>query len=174
VLLIIIFAIIITIATGFAAFAVGSRDVVSPIDVVNTGGSKAALLVYQLGLSSQTKDVSYAFADGLASSGWRVEITTASTEVPSDMANYSLLVLAWPIYGGAAGAATVRYVDRISNLHGIQTVLIAVGGSPGKGFDTMTQKVQAANGTVVKSLAPNEGNGNATEIARQAGAQIQP
>lgn len=162
------------VGTLAVAFVVGNRDVASAIDVVNAGGSKTALLVYQPGLSSLPKDVSYAFADGLASSGWRVEITTASTEAPSDMSNYSLLVLAWPIYGGTAGAATVRYVDRIDNLHGIQTVLIATGGNPGGGFDTMKQKVQAANGVVIESLAPNEGNGNATDIARQTGAQIQP
>jgi hypothetical protein len=43
----------------------------------------------------------------------------------------------------------------------------------------MKQKVQAAGGTFRDSLslftmAPNEGNGTAIDIARQTGAQIQP
>jgi len=176
VLLIIFLVIVIGIAalvgTLAVAFVVGNRDVVSAIDVVNASGNTTALLVYQAGLSSLPKDVSHAFADGLASNEWRIEITTASTEAPSDMSNYRLLVLLWPNYGGLAGAATVRYVDRIGNMHGIQTVLIATGGNPVGGFATMTQKVQAANGVVISSLAPNEGNGNAIDIARQAGAQI--
>ncbi len=174
VLLIFFLVIVVGIGTLLVAYVVGNRDVVSPIDVVNAGEVKTALSVYQPGLSSQTKDISYAFADGLASGGWRVEITTASSQAPSDLSNYSLLVLAWPIYGGAPGAATVRYVDRVGNLHGIQTVIIAVGGPPGGSLDTMKQKVQAANGVVIESLAPNEGNGNATDIARQAGTQIHP
>jgi hypothetical protein len=178
VLFIIFLAIVIGIGalvgTLAVAFVVGNRDVVSAIDVVNASGNKTALLVYQAGLSSLPKDVSYAFADGLASNGWRIEVTTASAEAPSDMSNYSLLVLLWPNYGGLAGAATIRYVERIDDFHGIQTVLIATGGNPVGAFDTMKQKIQAANGGVIESLAPNEGNGNAIDIARQAGAQIHP
>lgn len=62
-----------------------NRDVISSIDVVNAGGGKPALLVYQPGLSSLPKDISFAFADGLASSGWGVEVTTASSQAPSDL-----------------------------------------------------------------------------------------
>jgi hypothetical protein len=172
--LVIVVGILALVGTLGVAFVIGSRDVVSEIDVINPSGNKTALLVYQPGLSSLPKDVSYAFAEGLASSGWRVEITTASTEAPSDMSNYHLLVLLWPNYGGTAGAATVRYVDRVNNLQRIQTVLIATGGNPVGAFDAMTQKVQTANGVVISSLAPNEGNENATEIAQQAGTQIHP
>lgn len=155
-----------------AAYFIGSRDIVSPIQVINDSGNKTALLVYQQGCSSLPKDVSHGFADGLASQGWRIEITTASPEAPSDLSNYSLLVLAWPIYGGAAGQATVRYVDRIGNLDGIQTVLIATGGGK-TGFDTMTQKVQAANGVVIDTVAPKDSGSAAIGTAQQAGTRIQ-
>jgi len=157
-----------------------NRDVVSGVDVINAGGSKTALVVYQPGYTSFPRDVSYAFADGLASSGWRVEITTASSQAPSELSGYSLLVLGFPIYGGKPGDAIVRYVNGTSNLNGISTVIIAVGAfSPGEVLNTMTQKVHAANGTVKESMAlfsiaPNKGNGYATDIARQAGSQIAP
>ena len=74
----------------FGAFAgllmsgIISREVVSEIEVINANGSKAALIVYQPGFSSFPRDSSYAFADGLVSSGWRVEITTASSQTPAD------------------------------------------------------------------------------------------
>lgn len=142
-----------------------NKDVVSPIYVINADGIKVALVVYQPGLTSSPKDNAYAFADGLASSGWRVEITTASSQTPSDLSNYSLLVLAFPIYAGGPGAAAVRYVDRLGNLYGMQTVIIDVPANE----NTMKQKVQAENGIVIETLVTN----GATDI-RQAGSHIAP
>lgn len=140
-----------------------NKDVASPIYVINAGGSKTALVVYQPGLTSSPKDNSYAFANGLASSGWRVEITTASSQAPSDLSNYTLLVLAFPIYGGVPGAAAVRYVDRLGNLQGIHTVIIDVPASE----NVMKQKVQAENGIVIETLVAN----GATDI-QEAGSRI--
>lgn len=157
-----------------------NRDVVSGIDVINGSGMKSALLVYQPGLTNFPRDVAYAFANGLASSGWRVEVTTASSQAPSNLSKYGLLVVGFPIYGGAPGKAAVRYIDRIGNLEGINTVVIAVGaGSPGDSIATMQQKIEADNGTFSTSLtlfsmAPNQGNGTATDIAKEAGAKIIP
>jgi flavorubredoxin len=176
------FLAVVVVLAVFGAYAglTLNKDVVSGVDVVNPNGSKTALIVYQPGLSSFPRDVSYAFGDGLASSGWRVEITTASSQAPSDLSKYSLLVLGFPCYGASPGTAIIRYVDRLANLQGINTVIVAcAAGSPGGSVDTMKQKVQAAGGTFRDSLslftmAPNEGNGTATDIARQTGAQIQP
>jgi hypothetical protein len=142
-----------------------NKDVISPIVVINSGGVKTALIVYQPGLTSAPKDNSYAFADGLGSSGWRVEITTASPEAPSVLSNYSLLVVAFPIYGGAPGTAAIRYVDRLGNLQGIRTVIIDVPASE----NIMRQKVEAKNGTVLETLVAD----GKTDI-RQAGSHIAP
>ncbi len=152
-----------------------NKDVISGIDVINPGGNKTALVVYQPGYTGFPKDVSYAFADGLASSGWRVEITTASSQTPSDFSGYSLLVLGFPVYGGP-GAAIVRYINRTSNLNGINTVIIALDGlnSPAGSVDTMRQKVQSVNGTFYESLTLWNWNFSATDIARQAGSKIAP
>jgi len=68
----------------------------------------------------------------------------------------------------------------LANLHGINTVIVAcAAGSTGGSADTMKQKVQAAGGIFKEAIslftmAPNEGNGSAIDIARQAGTQIQP
>jgi hypothetical protein len=142
-----------------------NKDVVSPIVVINSGGIKTALVVYQPGLSSAPKDNSYDFANGLTSGGWRVEITTASPEAPSDLSNYSLLVVAFPIYWDAPGAAAIRYVDRLGNLQGIRTVIIDVPASE----NIMRQKVEAKNGTAIETLVAD----GKTNI-RQAGSQIAP
>jgi hypothetical protein len=167
---------------AFGAFAglllsgVISREVVSEIDVINADGGKTALIVYQPGFSSFPRDASYAFADGLASSGWRVEITTASSQAPSDFSKYSLLTLAYPVYGGTPGTAVVSYVNRVSDLNGINTVIIACGG--GDSGETLNpplkQQVQAANGTFYKGLLLSNQDSSAMESARQAGSNITP
>lgn len=174
--------ILIAVLVAFGAFAglllagVISSEVVSEIEVINADGDKTALVVYQPGLSSFPRDASYAFADGLASSGWRVEITTASPQAPSDFSKYSLLTLAYPVYGGAPGTAIVNYAKRISNLDGINTVIIALQGGtePSLTIDTLKQQVQAANGTFYTGLSLSTGDSSAIESARQAGSNITP
>ena len=153
-----------------------NKDVVSGIDVVNPDGSKTALILYQPGYTGFPKDVSYAFADGLASRGWRVEITTASSQTPSDLSKYSLLVLGFPVYAGHPENAIVRYLNRTGNLNGIDTMILAADGlnSPDISIDAMKQKVQAANGTIYDSLALWNWNFSAKDIARQAGSKIAP
>jgi flavorubredoxin len=153
-----------------------NKDIISGIDVINPNGNKTALVLYQPGYTGFPKDVSYAFADGLASSGWRVEITTASSQTPSDLSKYSLLVLGFPVYSGHPENAIVRYLNRTGNLNGIDTVIIAADGlnSPDIGVDGMKQKVQAANGTIYDSLALWNWNFSAKDLARQAGSKIAP
>ncbi len=128
-----------------------NKDVVTPLEIVNTEGKQRALVVYQQGLSSGPKDAAYTFADGLVASGWRVEITTASPEAPSNLSDYKLLVLAYPIYGARPGEVATRYVDRLGNLQQINVVTIDVRWS--NAVETvMKQQVEAQNGTVIHTL----------------------
>ena len=181
ILLVFFLALLAVIAASVAFLALAvlpniNKDVVRGIDVINPSGSKTALVVYQPGYTGFPKDISYAFADGLASGGWRVEITTASSQAPSDLSRYSLLVLGFPVYGGKPGEPIVRYINRTSDLNGIRTVIIALDGlnSPAASVDTLKQKVQAANGTFYESLTLWIGNFPAADIARQAGSKIAP
>jgi flavorubredoxin len=180
-ILLIVVLILIAVFVAFVTFAglllsgAISREVVSEIDVKNADGSKTVLIVYQPGFSSFPKDVSYAFADGLASSGWRVEITTASSEAPSDLSKYDLLTLAYPVYGGTVGTAIVSYVNRVNDLAGVNTMIIACGaGDSGESIIPLKQQVEAANGTFYDSLALSNGNSTALESAQQIGSSIAP
>jgi flavorubredoxin len=178
-ILLVTFLVILVVFAVFAAY-VGvalNKDVVSGIDILNSQGSKSALVVYQPGLSSFPRDVSYAFGNGLAQAGWRVEITTASAQAPKDLSSYNLLVLGFPTYGAQPGTAIVRYLDGLGNLHGIETVIVScAAGNANESAVVIQQKVQSESGTVkesidLTSLAPNDG-GTATDIARQAGSKI--
>lgn len=188
VLFVVVIAVVATVGPiGLYVNSAVNKPVVSGIDVVNPVGNKTALVVYQAGLTAFERDTSYAFASGLAGNGWRVEITTASSQAPSNLSKHSLLVLVFPIYGASPGTVIVRYLDNVENLHGTNAVIIALGGfnSPGTSIETMKQKVQVANGTVLTSLtrsdsitlvglAPSQGNGSTADVARQIGAQIRP
>ena len=181
ILLVFFLALLVVIAASIAFLALAvlpniNKDVVSGIDVINPSGSKTALVVYQPGYTGFPKDISYAFADGLASTGWRVEITTASSQAPSDLSGYSLLVLGFPVYGGKPGDPILRYINRTSDLNGINTVIIALDGlnSPAGSVNTLKQKVQAVNGTFYESLTLWIGNFSSADIARQAGSKIAP
>jgi hypothetical protein len=180
----IILAIFLVLVVIFAVFAVYigvalNKDVVSGIDIINPQGRKSALIVYQPGLSSFPKDNSYAFGNGLAEAGWRVEITTASSQAPKELSSYSLLVLGFPTYGAKPGTAIVRYLDGLGNLHGIETVLIScAAGNANESAAVIQQKVQSESGTVkesicLTSMAPNDG-GTAIDIARHSGSKILP
>ena len=173
--------VIIILLVVFAAFAgllmsgIIGGEVVSDIKVMNPSGIKTALVVYQPGFSNFPKDVSYAFADGLVSSDWQVEITTASPQTPSELSKYSLLVLAYPVYGGTPGSAIVKYVDRVGNLNGINTIIIAcAGGDSGETIIPLKQQVEEANGAFYFSLALSSQVSSSIEDARQAGSNINP
>ncbi len=165
ILLVIALALIAIVAGGGAWFlSAFNKDVASPVVVINPGGVERALVVYQPGLSSGPRDASYAFAEGLASAGWRVEVTTASQEAPSDLSGYGLLVLAFPIYGGQPGEAVLRYAARLGDLQGTGAAIINCN-TPNA---VMQAKVEAKGGTVVKNLAAGTAN------LRQEGSQIAP
>jgi len=174
----IIFVLVLALIAVFVAFAgfagllmagVINREVVSEIDLMNPDGDKTALIVYQPGFSSFPKDVSYIFADGLTSNGWRVEITTASPQAPSDFSKYSLLVLGYPNYGNAVGTAIVNYVNRVDDFGGVNTVIISCGGPSTASIDALRQQVEAGNGTYYNGFAFSN-----SEDARQEGSDITP
>jgi hypothetical protein len=161
----------------YASFTM-NNDVVTQLVIKNPAGNKTALVLYHPGLSSFSHDVSYAFADGLVSNGWRVEIATSSIEAPTNLSKYSLLVISSNTYAFIPDAPTTRQLERIGNLNGIQTVLLTLGaGSAQESQKALEAKIQNSNGTILQSLvlysmAPNQGDRTATEIAQQTAREI--
>jgi flavorubredoxin len=169
---ILVFVIVVASVSGFVFWKIGS-DYVSETKVFNAEGSRTALIIYHPGLSSFMEDVVYAFADGLVEGGWRVEVTTASSEAPTDVSGYSLLVLGSPVYAGGIASSIGRHVERIGDLGGVGTVLLVTsGGSDGGAEAVMEQTVEENNGSVELVLSlftsvPNDGD--PLDIAEQAG-----
>ncbi len=176
---IIVFVIVVASVSGFALFKINT-DYVSGIDVLNANGSETVLVIYHPGISSFMKDVIYAFADGLVENGWRVEITTASSQTPTAMSNYSLLVLGSPIYAGSPSPTIKRHISRIGDLQEIDTVIIFTsGGVQESSVMPLKQAIEEHNGTFETFLslftgASNEGDGDPLDIAEQAGRETFP
>jgi flavorubredoxin len=177
ILLIAILAFIIVIASvlGYILIKI-NNDYISGIEVLNADSTKSALIIYHPGLSSFMKDITYRFADGLTENGWRVEITTASSQAPTDLSGYSLLVLGSPVYADGPSPTIKRHLERIDDLMGIDTViLVTSAGSQGGAEISMQQTVEEYNGSIelvlsLFTMAPNDGD--PLDIAEQAGRNL--
>ncbi len=167
--------IIILIAASVSVFVLykANSDFVSEINVLNPNGSESTLILYHPGVSSVTEDAVYAFGEGLVENGWRVEVTTASDQAPTDLSKYSLLVLGSPVYGGSPSASIKRHLERIGDLQEIETVLVITSGGINDGAEaSMRQIVEEYNG-VVKSVLSLQ-SGDSLDLAKQAGKEILP
>jgi flavorubredoxin len=174
------FIVLLVLALTVAVMAwVELHEVVSEVKVLNPEGSnRTALVVYQKGLRDFQPKVALAFAEGLASNGWRVEITTVSSRAPTDIFSYNLLVITWPTYLFSPSLPIRRYLRRIGDLKGKRTIIICTAaGFPAGSCEKMKSLVQATNGTVEKflilfTMRPNEGNSDPLEIAAKVGKAV--
>jgi hypothetical protein len=100
---------------------------------------------------------------------------SASPKTPIDLSKYTLLTLAYPVYGGAAGTAVVNYINRVSDLGGIYTMILACGGcDTGETVQSpLRALVLAANGTFYKGLSLSNQDSSALDVATQTGSDIQ-
>ena len=103
------FVVIVVSVLGFILFKINS-DYTSDLEVKNANGTESALMIYHPGLSSFMEDTVYAFAEGLVENGWRVEITTASSQAPTDLSSYSLLVLGSPVYADSPSSVSYTHL----------------------------------------------------------------
>lgn len=178
-------AVVVILAAGMALlYFVTSQDVASGVEVLNRGGDQGtALVVYHPGLTGFHERVTSAFADGLVSNGWRVEMTTASPYAPTDLSSYDLLVLGGPTYFWTPNRPIRSYLSRLGDLRGKRTAIIITSlGMGERSISKMERLVRAANGDLLKSLllyslAPNEdiyGMNDPEEIASQVAKGIMP
>jgi hypothetical protein len=165
-----------------------NQEVVSQIDVRNPEGKTGtALVVYHPGRGSFHSRVVSSFADGLVSGGWRVAVTTASKQAPTDLSSYDLLVLGSPTYWFTPSWTIRRFLRRLGDLEGQPTVTIITGmGAGERSASVMGKLVRGANGNLVKGLLyywmrPNDDDNYvntdqnkalAVELAKQAGKEI--
>ncbi len=151
---------------GLLTAFVVNAEVPSDIEVLNpTGASGTALMVYHPGRSSFPRIIHHAFAEGLASTGWRVEITTASSQAPTDLSGYNLLILGTPTYNWLPSQPIQQYIHRLGDLRGKPTIaIVSAEGYYGVSLPAMEQLVHRANGNLIRSIALTTGYNNVDGI----------
>jgi len=169
---------------GFIFWVINRGGSPSPVSAINPQSSgPKALVISNPGISDFESKMADAFARSLASNGWHVEVTTVSSQTPTDLTGYSLLVLSAPIYGGMPSPALQAYMGRLNSLNGIKVVsLMTSGGKNPKAMAWMTSSVQSKGGNEVLSLAiysmsPNDEQFGTTEaqgVAAGAAASLSP
>ncbi|MBN1260155.1 MAG: hypothetical protein JXB35_05695 [Anaerolineae bacterium] len=159
-----------------------NTPVVSDLEVINPGGFVGtALAIYHPDRRDVQAQLTRAFAESLADNGWRVELTTASPEAPTNVVDYELLVLGAPTYLGRPAGRIHRYLREAGDLMGQPTVLIVSGAGLSRTPATTLERWTAgAGGLVVKTLeiwtlasnAPLYGADSPDVIMRQAAAEL--
>ncbi|MBN1138441.1 MAG: hypothetical protein JXM73_17765 [Anaerolineae bacterium] len=131
-----------------------NQEFVGQIEVRNPEGEVGtALVVDHPGRGSFHVQVVAGFVEGLVSSGWRVETSTASRQAPTDLSGYDLLVLGSPTYWFTPSQPIRRYLDRLGDLKGQRTVTIVTGmGAGGRSAATIEKWVREASGDLVSGL----------------------
>jgi flavorubredoxin len=175
--------VVVTVVASAWLFYRMTKEVVSDIKVLNPESDKGtALVVYHPGQTDFHEKVTHAFAEGLVSSGWRVEMTTASSQAPTDLSGYDLLVVGGPTYGPSQPIA--KYVKRLGDLGGKRTAILITGlGATDGAIANVQSLVRGANGDVVKAMAlwqsrpnneddPRPNREVALDMATQAGKEI--
>ncbi len=161
---------------GVYSFLFLSSDIVSDVETINPDGATGkAFVAYRPGISSFQKDMTYAFIEGLKDDDWRIDVTTISSQTPTDLSSYDLLVFGSPTYGGKPHPSVTTYFKKLGNLEKKNITVIVTSGQSNKALNSMESMVNDVNGTVVSSLVlfmiNNEG-GDASQISYQAGKDI--
>jgi hypothetical protein len=146
------------------------HETTTDIQILNADGAKTALVIYHPGLTDFAKNVTYTYAEALAKAGWRVEITTPSSQAPTDIAKYQLLALCWAIYDLNPAPTITDQIHRIGNLGGVDTTIIIIGGGldPLNVKDQMNRIVEDANGNVVQTITQFRSQRNLSLLQEEA------
>jgi hypothetical protein len=153
-------------------------------ELVTLGGdgrAGRALIVYHSSHGGFQPSIQRAFAEGLQSQGWQVDITTASKATPADLSPYSLLILGVPSYNWKPARPILDYLNRLRDLNGKPVVLVVSGGGmTERCMRVLRQRVAEAHGQVMqpveawtsRSMAEVYGLTDPQEIMRQAGCRL--
>lgn len=89
--------------------------------------SKTALIVYQNGRSSFSKDVGENIAKGLSEDGYKVITNQPGDYLEKDLSKYDLVIFGSPIYAGQTSSQIKKYADSVKNYGKAQVICYCLG-----------------------------------------------
>lgn len=153
--------------------ALNSAEIIRDVEIKNPDGTKGTVfVVFRPGLTSFNEAVVNQYIRGLVDSNWSVAVTTSSSQTPTNVTEYDLIVLASPTNGGQPHASILEYLTRV-NLLGKPVVLILTSaGMGGPGLDYFRNATIAANGVVISAMQFTIFESDAGSKAYTAGTEI--
>jgi hypothetical protein len=128
-----------------------NQEVVREMTTLNPNGTAGtALVVYHPGRSDLQERAINGFVEGLTEQGWRVYLTTASNQAPTDLSAVSLLVVGAQSYTWVPARPVQDYLRRVGDLKRLPVVAILSGlGETGPANAAMGDLVREVNGTML-------------------------
>jgi menaquinone-dependent protoporphyrinogen IX oxidase len=154
--------VLISALTGVYIINRAMQETVTDLKTINPESSgPKAIVIFSPGVSDYHQKVTESFASGLVSSGWRVDIVTASSQTLTDLTGYSLLVIGGPIHGALPSKPVKDYMSKVNSLKGIRVfaVLSSLGGKQ-QGEQYISDWVTKLDGVGVGALSLSTGSPN--------------
>ena len=137
-------------AMGFVFFDVMSYTATGS-ETLNPDGSSNgdALVVYDPGISGESKDIANIIGKKLQSKGYTVKLAGIRSDVALNTSDYEYIVVGGPIYAGSASNSVKDYLKTLQDTSKTTIGVFASGNDP----DTAKN-----NATLLKEAAPLPGN----------------
>ena len=155
-----------------------NKDWVTSPTVINPDATgPTALVAYYPGRSTFSAEIATAFADGLATNGWRVEVVAAGSGAPTDMTPYSLVAVGSPTYFWQPAQRALKYIASL-DLTGKDGAVFSSGlFSTASAAARLEDAIRAVGGHPISSVQVKTGAGmagmtNPEDVALEAGAAI--
>jgi len=153
--------------------SLNSVEIVRDLEVQNPDGTTGTVfVVFRPGLTGFNEGVVNDFVRGLVDSDWRVEVTTSSSETPTNVTAYDLIVLGSPTNGAKPHASMLEYLTRVDFLGKPVVLILTSGGLGGTGLDYFRNVTIDANGVVLTTLQFAIFEGDAGSRAYTAATEI--
>jgi hypothetical protein len=133
--------------------SLNSVEIIRDLEIQNPDGTKGTVfVVFRPGLTGFNEGVVNEFVRGLVDSDWRVEVTTCSSQTPTNVTLYDLIVLGSPVNGAKPHASMLEYLTRIDFLGKPVVLILTSGGLGGTGMDYFGNATIAANGVILAEM----------------------
>ncbi len=161
------------VVTSVAVVAYNGRATIRDVQTLNPAGATGTVfVVFRPGVTSWNEDIVNAFVRGLVDSDWRVNITTTSSQTPTNVTGYDLIVLGSPTNGGQPHVAMLGYLERV-DFQGKPVALILTSGGNGiPSIYVFGNATVAANGVVHGTYRYQLWATGALDAAYTAGTEI--
>lgn len=148
-------------------------EIIRDVTTINSDGTAGkAFVAYRPGLSDFQEDITNGFIQGLEENGWYINVTTLSSQTPTNLCSYDLLVFGSPTYGGLPHDSVGEYFKRTQNFNGKDVVLIVSAGGTDTALLAMQEMVESKNGVVIESLILYIQNVGAREVCYQSAKSL--